>query len=322
VDFILSDEARAISDTAREWATDLMKPSLAIGPNAGADVFYARTDYWTSFLELGLLSVVESGGSIIDEVVGLVEATRYGLPGPVLEAALAVSANTGEAAAALGSGKVVTSVRSDTGGPTPVAWGAVADLVVDQSTGDILARSPLPAVQMSHPLPHGWIDAPVATTDDRLATHRWLLASALCVGLGNGALQMALAHARDRHQFGRPLGANQAIQLRLADAYIGWWGARQTTLEAAWRISAGLADGPVAAALAWLWTAETSRRLARHCHQVFGALGFCEELGLTRLTAQLEWLRASVGRASAVDLAVKSRRHGTTSRQVRILHGY
>jgi alkylation response protein AidB-like acyl-CoA dehydrogenase len=128
-----------------------------------------------------------------------------------------------------------------------------------------------------------------------------VLASALTYGLLRGALELATEHARGRHQFGRPLAAFQAVQFRLAECLNLLEGIRLSVLDAAWRLSTGRPNGDKAAALCWLMTEDASKSIAAHCHQVFGALGFCTETGLVQLTAGARWLRLTVGRRSAVD---------------------
>jgi alkylation response protein AidB-like acyl-CoA dehydrogenase len=84
-------------------------------------------------------------------------------------------------------------------------------------------------------------------------------------------------------------------------------GVRLSVLDSAWRLATDRPRADVAAALCWLLAEDVSRTVSGHCHQVFGALGFCTETGLIQLTEAAKWLRLSVGRTSAID-RVRSQR--------------
>jgi hypothetical protein len=322
MEFRLPDDAATAAAVARQWAAARMKPRLGLDPRLGAATAYDDLEPWKSFLDLGLLEAERVGGTLLDEVAGLIEAVRWGQPGPVLETELALATGNEDAASALQMGRIVTSARSELGGDTIVAWGARAAVVVDQATGDTVATSPLPRVPMSHPLPHGRIALPAAIGQDALAPRRWIVGAALLVGLASGAIDLAAEYALERIQFGRPIGDRQAIQLRMAEAHIGIWAGRHAVIDAAWRYSTGRRETTVAAALAWLWTEAAARRASRHCHQVFGAIGFCEELGLVRLTAQIDWLCVTIGRRAAEFAAVRERRSQPSVAHTRVFEAY
>ena len=106
----------------------------------------------------------------------------------------------------------------------------------------------------------------------------WLLARAtigLCalqLGVLERALELTAAYAREREQFGRPIGSFQAVAQRLADAYIDVEAVRLTTWEAAWRLSESL---PASAELATakFWAADAGHRVAHTAIHVHGGTG-------------------------------------------------
>jgi alkylation response protein AidB-like acyl-CoA dehydrogenase len=149
-----------------------------------------------------------------------------------------------------------------------------------------------------------------------------LLAAAAAAGLGRGALDKTVRHAVDRHQFGRPLASFQAVQFRQAECLNLLDGLRLCVLDAAGRAEAGRADAGVAAALTWLWADRTAEAVADHCHQVFGALGFCTETGLVALTSQLAWFRLTADRAGAVRYVGARRARGPGTPPSRVLSGF
>src|SRR5690606_22206266 len=67
--------------------------------------------------------------------------------------------------------------------------------------------------------------------------------AAQAVGIAQGALDAAVAYAKERQQFGKPLAAQQAIQFKLADMATRIEAARLLTYQAAWLESQGLPYG-------------------------------------------------------------------------------
>ena len=113
----------------------------------------------------------------------------------------------------------------------------------------------------------------------------WLAARAtvgLCAaqaGVTERALELTAEYARNRVQFGRPIGSFQAVTQRLADAYVDVEAVRLTMWQAAWLLAAGPAAAPapaeVAAAVATakFWAAQAGHRVAHTAVHVHGGLG-------------------------------------------------
>lgn len=114
-----------------------------------------------------------------------------------------------------------------------------------------------------------------------LALERTLLA-AICVGALEHVLQVAVAHARDRQAFGRPIGSFQLVSAKLADVKVALEAARLLTLQAAEAADAGDAQAPVLAAIAKLNASEAYVEGARQGLQVLGGYGFTEDYPLAR----------------------------------------
>src|SRR5262249_41536307 len=125
----------------------------------------------------------------------------------------------------------------------------------------------------------------------------WRLALALeLCGTARAAIDLTVGHVRDRHQFGRPLGAFQAVQHRLAECEVLVQGARFLALEAAWAWAD--AERTTAALIQALRAAD---RVFWDTHQFSGALGFAVEYDLHLWTMRLPALRAeamSIGHPS------------------------
>jgi len=106
----------------------------------------------------------------------------------------------------------------------------------------------------------------------------WLAARAtvgICatqLGVTERALELTAGHARTRQQFGRPIGAFQAVAQRLADAYIDVEAIRLTMWQAAWRLETGLpCDEEVATAK--FWAADGGHRVAHTAVHIHGGVG-------------------------------------------------
>jgi alkylation response protein AidB-like acyl-CoA dehydrogenase len=105
--------------------------------------------------------------------------------------------------------------------------------------------------------------------------------AALGLGAAQGAYEMSLAYAREREQFGRPIGRFQAIQFKLADMATEIEAARNLVYKAAWLKDAGR-DFAHVAAMAKLYTGELSRRVCNEAVQIHGGYGFMDEYPVSR----------------------------------------
>jgi short-chain 2-methylacyl-CoA dehydrogenase len=106
--------------------------------------------------------------------------------------------------------------------------------------------------------------------------------AAMGLGLAQGAYDLAFDYAREREQFGRPIGSFQAIQFKLADMATEIEAGRGLVYRAAWLKDQGR---PFAqeAAMAKLYTGELAHRVANHALQIHGGYGFMDEYAISRL---------------------------------------
>jgi len=106
----------------------------------------------------------------------------------------------------------------------------------------------------------------------------WLVAHAtvaLCarqLGVVERALEMTAEYARNRVQFGKPIGAFQAVSQRLADGYVDVEAVRLTMWQAAWQLAAGQ-PSETAIATAKFWAADAGHRVAHTAVHVHGGVG-------------------------------------------------
>jgi len=100
--------------------------------------------------------------------------------------------------------------------------------------------------------------------------------SAEMMGIGQRVMEMVIPHAKERIQFGRPIGAFQAVQHHCANMLTYADTIKFMTYQAAWRVSEGL-PFEKEAAMCKAWVSDSCRKLVALGHQVRGGEGFMEE---------------------------------------------
>jgi alkylation response protein AidB-like acyl-CoA dehydrogenase len=100
-------------------------------------------------------------------------------------------------------------------------------------------------------------------------------------GAAQDAFEMALNYAKERKQFGRPIGTNQAIAHLLADLQTELEAARSLMWRAAWMVSTGR-EALREISMAKLMTSESYARIANAGMQIFGANGYSMEFDMQR----------------------------------------
>ena len=105
--------------------------------------------------------------------------------------------------------------------------------------------------------------------------------AALAVGIGRGALEEAIAYAKERHQFGQPISSFQAIQWMIADAGTELDAASLLTFRAAYRKDSGK-PFVQEAAIAKLFASEAAMRSTIKAVQIFGGYGYTREYPVER----------------------------------------
>jgi alkylation response protein AidB-like acyl-CoA dehydrogenase len=292
------EDARDLADSARAQFTALRGPELA---RSAIDGNAEPSSTWSAlvaggFPDIGVPEDLGGLGRLIDLVVVLEEAGRTLLTAPLLVSAIAYQAQlaaglhdttyrSGPSGFALAQGTVAQGrvsvdrahVLGAPGAATltllvtgdNLAWVVVVDpaaagflagaTVMDPSRPVAAARFTAAPVLACH-------EVPLATVPRVLAGVRICVAADL-VGVAAGALDAAVAHVRQRSQFGAVLGAFQAIKHQLADAYAAVERARSLAYGAA--LSGAGQDALLANATA----VETAVSVAWRYTQLLGAMG-------------------------------------------------
>jgi alkylation response protein AidB-like acyl-CoA dehydrogenase len=138
----------------------------------------------------------------------------------------------------------------------------------------------------------------VATGDDSLraigrAFDRGALAAAAqLLGVADRLIELAADHARGREQFGRPIGAFQAVKHHLANALLALEFARPVTYRAAFSVARDDDDRATHVSMAKAYASDAAALAARTALQVHGAIGYTWEHDL-HLWMKRAWVLAA-----------------------------
>jgi alkylation response protein AidB-like acyl-CoA dehydrogenase len=207
-----------------------------------------------------------------------------------------------------------------TGRTDPVIFGPVADVVVLAATTEgadgtrsrslfavtdlpSASRTPQSAMDLTRSI--SWLELDrtpaILLGDERacdeLTDRAAVAASAEMLGAAARVLEMTVEYAKDRQQFGRPIGSFQAVKHRCADMLVDVEGMRSAVYYAAWCIAAGNPDAATAASAAKVWCSEAASRVMGSGLQVHGGIGFTWEHDLHLFVKRSQLDQVSFGTA-------------------------
>jgi acyl-CoA dehydrogenase len=134
----------------------------------------------------------------------------------------------------------------------------------------------------------GFPIAMASLTDGRLGV------SCSCIGAADRLLEMAVAHARDRSTFGKPLAERQAIQWMLADSAIELRAARALAYDTLRQVEAGR-DVGTAASMCKVFCSEMVGRVADRVVQIHGGMGLVRSWPVERFYRDIRHYRVGEG---------------------------
>jgi alkylation response protein AidB-like acyl-CoA dehydrogenase len=293
VQFDLSADQRELAGAARDLldghaSSERVRKVL----NAGVDA-----ELWTAMAEQGWPVVAlpeDAGGLGLTWVEACVLAEQVGYhvaPAPFAGAVLATRALAAAGEAALleqiAGGQKVASV----------AW--AGGLAVDAPSADVLVHVTPDSVTLheiaTRPEPTAAMDVTRQVTrvewsalgsesvlggpdlaTDLLDAGATLYAAEL-LGVAQRVLDMSVAYAGVREQFGKPIGSFQAVKHRCADMLVDVEGIRSASWYASWAVATGAPDASLAASTAKAWASDAANRVAASGLQVHGGIGFTWE---------------------------------------------
>jgi len=331
----IGNEQRAmlVETATRIFATEIDHARLQTAKTAGIDRALWQVLADTGIPRLMLPEEAGGiGGSLADLAALLHLAGRAAAPVPIAETALlaawmldtsGVPMPEGPLTVAPVSGETVLAVRAPEGWRLNgrlrrVPWAAASEAIVllaestegwvialvDPRTlalrpGANLAREPRDDFDLvDHPLPAERVFPAGPGVSARALRMRGALARALMItGALERALELAIEHARTRVQFGRKIGAFQAIQHELARLAGEVAVARAASGSASNAL--GRDDALIAVASAKIRASEAAGVGSMIAHQVHGAIGATDEYGLHHLSLRLWAWRAEFGNEAA-----------------------
>jgi alkylation response protein AidB-like acyl-CoA dehydrogenase len=301
MDFDFSPEQYMLRDTVRDLLRRECTPADVRA--AWSSPTGRSAQRWKSLADLGVVGLTiaeEHGGAGMDEVdlvLVLEEAGRALLPEPLLETT-AVAAPLLQRAGSealrgawlprVAAGEATLSVGL--AGSAYVA-DATADLVLLERDGglhavtqDRLTLRPLRSVDGARRL----FAVTAELGDDTLLTtspreRRWAFdhaaaaTAAELTGVAGAMLDMTVAYAKQREQFGRRIGSFQAVQHKLAETLLLVESARAAVYHAAWALANDVPDASIAASVAKAAATDAERRANTEALQIHGGVGFTWE---------------------------------------------
>jgi butyryl-CoA dehydrogenase len=105
---------------------------------------------------------------------------------------------------------------------------------------------------------------------------------AMAVGIGQAALDAAVGYAKERKQFGQPIGAFQGIQFMLADMAMQVHAARLMVHHTARQVDVGIRGNTYEASMAKCWAGDAAMKVTTDAVQVFGGYGYTREFPVER----------------------------------------
>jgi alkylation response protein AidB-like acyl-CoA dehydrogenase len=273
---------------------------------------------WAGAVELGWFGLglpEELGGAgfgVVEEALVAKEIGRHATPGPLVATVLAarVAAYSGSEALAKeflsGSARAALTIPGDGDEVTLVDAAAATHLLV--ATADVVSlyaaadcggRRPLPSIDEASTSESARLTgvplSSLAAAVDPVFRRGSLLTSAVLVGVAEACCDMSTNHAKNREQFGSPIGAFQSIKHRCADMAVGAAVADAQLVFAALSIEADLSDA--ADQVAALRVVATSAALwnSRETIQVHGGMGFTWECPAHRYLKRVHALTGVFG---------------------------
>ncbi|MEX2226635.1 MAG: acyl-CoA dehydrogenase family protein [Dehalococcoidia bacterium] len=126
-------------------------------------------------------------------------------------------------------------------------------------------------VPKANVIPGGW------ATFKKVQRKATVIECAYLTGLAQMDFEISVQYAKDRIQFGRPIGSFQAIQHKAADMVTDVDGSRFIMYRAAWSVDQDEPDADMNVNMAKAWVSEATRRVVAHGQQIHGGIGFTKD---------------------------------------------
>ena len=266
MNFDLTDDQRTIKSTAREFLA-ARYPLVEVRRLALEEERGFTDRQWEEIVSLGWPEIAELGTV---ELVVLAEELGYALAPTPLPSTWAAGLFGAEPGA---RGSLVVDGHA--------ADAAYADVLVDWDGARVTGAEiePVPSLDPTRRLFRvtGGEREPLGGDVERARLQVTVTGAADSVGVAQRAMEMAVAYAKERKQFGRPIGTYQAVSHACAQMLLEVEGARSVVYWAAWALDHEPETAPLATACAKAYAADAGRRVPRAALQVHGGIGFTWE---------------------------------------------
>jgi alkylation response protein AidB-like acyl-CoA dehydrogenase len=290
--FSFTDDQHAMAAALTEMLTRECPPSVV--REAWENGTGHAAAVWARLGEMGVLGMCMPevnggmGGNEIDLVLLLEACGRAAVPGPVVEHAAVAAPALADSAHGPGLADG-TTVATAWLSPSPyVAHAHVADLIYNGSEPITDHRSglePLAALDGGRQL----FAVAGSAGDDPLDFDRAALGTAAyLVGLSDTMLSLAGDYARQREQFGKPIGSFQAVKHLMANALLKVEFAKPALYRAAWSVATSDADRARDVSMAKVFADDAAAAASAASIQVHGAMGYTWECDV-QLFAKKAW---------------------------------
>ncbi len=317
--FAFNDDQIALRDGFRQALLRACPPDAVRGAWT-----HANDGHWQTLAELGALGALlpEAVGGLdlglLDAVLLFEAVGEVALPSPLVDAAavagpLLVAGGEHDLARELATGatRVVASrtdrvAYAEKGAAAVHLMGGCARLmrIEDASRSEDVVDQGRPVSRLD------WsraVDLDVSPSAVYRAADRGAVATAaVLVGLGRRLIDMTVEYVKLRTQFGKPVGAFQAVQHQIVDALVNLEFAKPLIYRAAHSIDHGAPDASIHASMAKVLASDAAYGASRAALQCHGALGYSHEydlhLWMKRVWAlQRAWGDAPEHRARVAD---------------------
>jgi len=265
MNFVFTDEQRLFQRTVRDYLEKACSPAALRALSAQGESW--SPERWKGLADLGVvgLTVPEAHGGLgkdeLDLVLILEEAGRAALPEPLVETMVAVpfladwAEMEGDRLRQIAAGEVAVSYERPAAGSFEIRF--------QSSPGESI---------------HGiaGVEASLGGGDPAFDRGAFGTAAYLC-GIADRVIEMAAAYAKERHQFGKPIGSFQAVKHLLADALLSLEFARPAVYRAAWSIAKDEPTRERDVSMAKALASDAAVNACRAALQVHGAIGYTHE---------------------------------------------
>lgn len=295
MDFTVTEDQATLTTGVRDYLAGVHAPELLRALDASDS--RRSADVWRGLAEMGLpgLLVPEAQGglglSLLDAVLIAAELGRAGVAEPLADTALVAAPLLAKAGgqdallAAIASGEAKVALQHPVN-PWVADLEDASHLLSAKDGALLLAERGGSADLLDSVDPLRRLYAPIAPSGaevgsaDALLDHAALIAAAQLVGVADAMLEQATDYAKNRSQFGQPIGSFQAVKHHLATAVVKIEFAKPVIQRAAVALAEGSASAPVHVSHAKLAAADAAWAMSEIAIQTHGAMGYTYEVDL------------------------------------------